>query len=80
MTTPKNTKTRNVELWKSVLGDKKIEELVPHWLGNVWTMFWHLMAGYLAHKGWNHTVSPLLGPGYDLSLFEATFIWICLYY
>lgn len=79
--TTKNTKTRNIELWKSMLGEKPVEELVPHWLGNVWTMLWHLLAGYIMHKLWNHTMAPVLGgEGYALSLFEATFIWICLYY
>jgi hypothetical protein len=81
MNTPKNSKPRNVELWKTIIGDKKVEELIPHWMGNVWTMLWHLLAGYVMHKGWNYTMAPLLGgAGYELSLFEATFIWICLYY
>ena len=66
--------------WKSLLGGETLDDLVPHWLTTLWTLLWHLVAGYLIHKGWNSLAVGLLPELPTLTLFEATILWVCLYY
>ena len=69
-----------IETWKSLLGGETLDDLVPHWLTTLWALLWHLIAGYLLHKGWNNVVVAMLPDLPTLSLFETTILWICLYY
>ena len=69
-----------IETWKSLLGGETLDDLVPHWLTTLWALVWHLIAGYLLHKGWNNVVAAMLPDLPTLSLFETTILWICLYY
>jgi hypothetical protein len=66
--------------WKNLLGGETLDDLVPHWLTTLWALLWHLIAGYLLHKGWNNVVVALLPDLPTLSLFETTILWVCLYY
>lgn len=52
---------------------------LQHWADRLLALACHLLAGFLIQKGWNNFA------GYfetlpELSLFESTILWICLYY
>ena len=62
---------------------KKIKEtsgpILAHWSERLVALACHLLAGFLIQTCWNN-FADCFDSLPELSLFESTILWICLYY